>query len=67
MVPLHCSEILTPQLGIESMPPVVEALINHWTTRKVPEFLMVMNNSVALHEVRLLALGHTWHLGHTYK
>lgn len=67
MVPLHGSEILTPQLGIESMPPEVEALINHWTTRKAPEFLMVMNDSVVLHEVRLLALGHTWHLGRAYK
>ena len=36
---LHGSEILTPQLGTEPMPPAGEALINRWTIRKVPEFL----------------------------
>ena len=44
---LHGSEILTPQLGTEPMPPAAEALINRWTTRKVPEFL---SNSVVLYE-----------------
>ena len=43
---LHGSEILTPQLGTEPMPPAAEALINRWT-RKVPEFL---SNSVVLYE-----------------
>lgn len=33
--------ILVPKTGIEAVPPALEmqSLINHWTTREVPNFL----------------------------
>ena len=47
-------EILVLQPGIEPMPPAVEVIFNHWTTREAPEELNFLPRPVSNRAVGIL-------------